>query len=359
MIIDSIVREFGSVAIAASIHSGEIQGSYSPIKNDRVRVYSLGLFDSKASRIGKLMNYLKWMPRMLQIIIQSKFIYIFTPGHIGLLSALLCWSINKPYGLYLRGKWQDHTPLPFQVLGRYIFSKAVFILCISEPETNLLKELNPNCEFEVPISPLLFYPVPVYRPCTIDGPVKILFVGQMIKEKGIFDLVDAVEQLHEVHHLDVELLLVGEGTARITVEHILQERRMSSYVHCFGMIIDPVQLSHIYQQSDIFCLPSYSEGFPRVIYEAMLYSLPIVTTDVGQIGAVIEDGFNGLFHAPGDCPSLTNCLLKLIHDPKLRITLGDSGYKTLEPLLRDWKKRTHGDQVVQWLESYFRYSATI
>jgi len=52
-------------------------------------------------------------------------------------------------------------------------------------------------------------------------------------------------------------------------------------------------------------------------------------------------------------------LLKLIHDPKLRITLGDSGYKTLEPLLRDWKKRTHGDQVVQWLESYFRYSATI
>jgi glycosyltransferase involved in cell wall biosynthesis len=143
--------------------------------------------------------------------------------------------------------------------------------------------------------------------------------------------------------------MIGGGNEKAGLEKIIKENNLADCIQIYSINSDVKALSEVYNSSDIFCLPTYTEGFPRVLYEAMFFSLPIITTNVGQISSLIHDDFNGLFCETRSINSLVNKLELLISDTNKRRTLGLNAKKTIEPLLHDWKNNSHGKQIIDLL----------
>jgi glycosyltransferase involved in cell wall biosynthesis len=132
----------------------------------------------------------------------------------------------------------------------------------------------------------------------------------------------------------------------------VKERGLADRVRFYGVIADPSQLAEMYAQHDIFCLPTYyPEGFPRALYEAMTFSLPSITTRVGQIESVIRDDENALFVKIRDADDLAAKIVRLANNRELRERLGRRARTTMEPLLGKWRESTHGHQVLRWMQA--------
>jgi glycosyltransferase involved in cell wall biosynthesis len=350
LLLDRLAEGLGEVVLAAPVHSGEARGNYAPLVNPRVRFLSLGEVDVGRPKWARAFGYLTLLPLAWRAVRAADFCYVFIPGHVGLVVALLCRVTGKPYALYFRGDWRNETPPWARGLGGWLFRGADFILSTGRELAAEMGRFTPRSEAVVPMSLLLHrysYPEPLGSPSGTG--TSLLFVGEIVRAKGVFDLVEALARLRAGHGLDVRLRLVGVGADRPELERLIRAKNLTEFVHFLGSVTDPEQLRDLYRGSDVFCLPTYGEGFPRVIYEAMTFSLPIVTTPVGQIPRVVEDGRNGLLHPPGDVAMLESCLARMVSDVSLRRELGVAGRATVEPMAASWRKESHGDQVLKWL----------
>ena len=148
----------------------------------------------------------------------------------------------------------------------------------------------------------------------------ILFVGRLCEEKGIFDLITAVELLKSrLNHF--RLLFVGSGPAA----HQLQDAIHSKNLHHCVSVIPAVPYSSmpdIYHSASVLVLPSYIEGTPLCVLEAMACGRPIVCTSVGNLPDIVKDGINGLLFQKGDATAMAEALLQLALDSELAETMG-------------------------------------
>ncbi len=138
---------------------------------------------------------------------------------------------------------------------------------------------------------------------------RILFVGSDWRRKGGPTLLEAFRQVREVHP-DAELVLVGKtppiNEPNVTVLGELPLDRVS----------------HEYQRSTVFCVPTLREPFGIVFVEAMSYGMPVVATKIGALPDMVEDGVNGYLVAPGDVRALAEHLITLLREADLVAAMG-------------------------------------
>lgn len=146
--------------------------------------------------------------------------------------------------------------------------------------------------------------------------LNILFVGWISKVKGIFELIDAASKLTN-DNINVKLHIVGGGAD--FKEAVNYAGKIISLNHSiyFHEWLSGASLIEQFKQADIFVLPSYAEGFPNVILEAMAAGLPIITTPVGSITDVIKNGRNGLIVEPKNRNQLIEAILYLRKNPQI------------------------------------------
>lgn len=351
LFIDALCEAGIRIAVAAQQHIGTAPGNYLPCRQPSVRFRSIGVVGPAVPKWRALSNYLRQVIPILKAVWSSQFCYVYVPGHVGLLAVLSCRLLRRSYAVYLRGDFLVGTPRLFHGLQRGLLAKASFVICTGNQLRDRVARVNPNAEAVVPMSPVLFVDAED-RLASMQrrDTVAILFVGEMLREKGIFELLSAFEQLARRGQPKIRLTMIGEGQDRFQLMNEIRTRGLADCVQCPGLIQDARALAATYQRCDLFCLPSYyPEGFPRVLYEAMRFALPIVTTPVGEIATVIRDGANGLLCIPGSVESLTEKLAMLLESESLRQKLGAGGRATLEPLLEQWRGQTHGHQVLAWL----------
>ena len=160
---------------------------------------------------------------------------------------------------------------------------------------------------------------------------KIAFLGQIVPTKGIGELVKACTQIQ-----DAELLLVGPVDNRYKKE--LEEISKAKENGCWLFFLGEVQREEALRQliyADIFALPSYREGFPNSIIEAMSLSKPIVASYVGAISEILDIGGRGQCGQcvePKDIKGLQAALSKILNDNKLRKKYGARARKRVEKL---------------------------
>lgn len=150
-------------------------------------------------------------------------------------------------------------------------------------------------------------------------PPVILFVGRLIDEKGIFDLVEAIRLLGSKLPFQVKIAGVGPHQEAMVAE--IHRLGISDRVQMLGYVTGK-ELAEVYRSASIFVLPSWREGFPLVLVEAMDYSLPIVTTRIRGAADRFMEGENCLFVDPQNPEQLAGAIEKLLLDLGLRQVMG-------------------------------------
>ena len=143
---------------------------------------------------------------------------------------------------------------------------------------------------------------------------RILFLGALIKRKGTIDLLQSINQLIKQNVNDFELIIAGSGEEENYLKTFAKENNLQNYVNFLGWI-EADEKKDIISNTDILVLPSYNEGLPIAILEAMSYGAAIISTDVGSISEIIDG--NGYLFKPGDIDAMSNYLKELIINDNL------------------------------------------
>jgi len=169
----------------------------------------------------------------------------------------------------------------------------------------------------------------------------LLFVGRLVEKKGVADLLKAYALLPETSRHQAELWIIGDGAEREKLEALAMNSRIVNSIRFFGRMPNH-QLPDYYAAADIFIAPSIidnqgdTEGQGVMLLEAMASRVPVITTNVGGIGNVVTHGETGLLVSPGKPQEISDAIVQLINDKKLRETLSMKGYRAAQDY--DWKK---------------------
>lgn len=157
----------------------------------------------------------------------------------------------------------------------------------------------------------------------------LVFLGRMGQRKGTFDLIEAFAVLSAEVKAKAELILAGDGEVE-KVRQLVETLDLESHTTVFDWV-DSQQRNALLQQADAFVLPSYNEGLPMAVLEAMSWGLPVITTPVGGIPEVVKHNRNGLLINPGDISQLSGAIQSLIENETLRLLLGTTARKDVAP----------------------------
>jgi len=154
--------------------------------------------------------------------------------------------------------------------------------------------------------------------------VVAIYVGGLVETKGLAELAQAAEPLLN-RYKDFKLVCVGDGPARDRLTGLKNRVARVGAVVLTGRI-SPEEVPRLLQASDFLVLPSYSEGMPQAVLEAMNCGLGVVATQVGGIPEAVIDGETGLLVEPRDAGALGRAMERMITDDALRHTAGLLGF---------------------------------
>lgn len=163
---------------------------------------------------------------------------------------------------------------------------------------------------------------PVLKPVRKDGKFHLLYLGQIYKAKGIYDILELINS-HHSEYVDRLVLDIGGGMYDVELlKQIIRDERMDDVVHFHGWVSGGKK-QELLTLADAFILPSYSEGVPISILEAESYGLPVISTPVGGIPEILADGKNGFLITPGDKCAMKSAVDALMNSPGLRREMGE------------------------------------
>jgi glycosyltransferase involved in cell wall biosynthesis len=240
----------------------------------------------------------------------------------------------------LAAEWGGFT-FSFTMHGPYIFfepyrwrldkkiEKALFVVCISHycRSQGMLfsspKHWGKMHVIHCGVEPFLF-PLVSQK----EGKENLLYVGRLSASKGLPILLESLVIL-KTSHPNLTLTVVGDGEDRAAIESMVVELGLPKNVKFVGYQSQAEVRQHL-QQSDVFVLPSFAEGIPVVLMEAMAAGLPVVATQIAGVSELVADGISGYLVPPGEPNLLAERLEKLLGDSQLRERLGKAGRAKVE-----------------------------
>jgi len=159
----------------------------------------------------------------------------------------------------------------------------------------------------------------------ISKPPRLLFVGWLEESKGVFDLLEAARNLVRQGHM-FRLTLAGRGHAEEPARSFVKENQLED-VLTFAGWVESEAMGELLSANDIFVLPSWAEGLPNSMIEAMAGGLAVVVTNVGMIPDFVKDKEHALLVPPKDARSLEDALRLMITDAELRRKIAINGYE--------------------------------
>lgn len=161
-----------------------------------------------------------------------------------------------------------------------------------------------------------------------DEVVRFVFVGWMIKEKGILEILSVLDSL--VGKYPLHFTFIGGGTLLPEVSERIRSARWEGSVSALGWL-PPDRITNELNSAHVFVLPSYAEGFPMSLIEAMTQGMPAICTDVGGISDSLQTGKNGILIQPKDVSELERAMTFYLENPD---AIYEQSTKTLQ-IVRD------------------------
>jgi glycosyltransferase involved in cell wall biosynthesis len=290
------------------------------------------------SRLRKLTTFARALCQMLALLALHRpaLVHIHTSSRASFwrksILAGLSLSFGVPYVIHLHGSefrqfFEQECPRFAQGLVRLVFARAAAVIALSTQWRTWVAGHCPNARIEVIYNPVQLPETPAAGKAPEERGMKtVLFLGRLGQRKGTMDLLQAFSCVAD-EFPDARLVLAGDGAIE---EASAQAARLGlgGRVSCPGWVTG-ARKSALLQHATVYVLPSYDEGLPISVLEAMAHGLPVLTTPVGGIPEAITDGANGLLVPPGDVPALAAALRRLLGDASLCAALGRAARKTV------------------------------
>jgi glycosyltransferase involved in cell wall biosynthesis len=243
---------------------------------------------------------------------------------------LLARLTRRPYLVHVHGGgfqrfYEEECSAPARRIVRAVLGNAALVFALSEEWRGRLARIAPHASIEVLTNAVALPPgrsvPPPQRPPTI------LFLGDIIPQKGVHDLVRAFART--VSEQPRVRLVCGGAGALAEIRRLADGLGLADRLECPGWLQAKRKEAEL-AGATMFVLPSYAEGMPMALLEAMSWGLPVIATPVGAIPQLITSGINGLLVPPGDLGALAAAITRLLREPALRNDLGAAARATIE-----------------------------
>jgi glycosyltransferase involved in cell wall biosynthesis len=252
-------------------------------------------------------------------------------AHFANVASDLAWLATEIGGPGWTWSFTMHGPTEFADQRAHLLkekaSSASFVICISDFARSQLMGLVGHDRWgrlevvHCAVDTSEFAPPPVRS--ADDGRLAVLCVARMVSVKGHAVLLEALAQV-VARGVDVKATFIGDGPERKTLEALAATLDLADRVTFTGAVGQD-DIRRYFVEADVFVLPSFAEGVPVVLMEAMAMQLPVVASRIAGIGELIDDGVHGRLLSPGRVDVLADALADLAADPGARERYGRAG----------------------------------
>lgn len=222
--------------------------------------------------------------------------------------------------------WKDPKySFPEKILG-FLFSKYLSIklkkicahkntvnLCTGDVLERFSAKYSPKNTYQF-VDLMAKKPKNIHQPVKTNNLFKMLFLGRIVEDKGVFDLIEVARQLKD----KVQVTIIGDGVDLNEAKQLVDSLSLQETVTFTGLLPNS-ELSEYYNQTDVVVVPSnnHYEGFPRVIMEGWAFNKPVIVSNTGGVKAFVKHNVNGLMFTPGSQKELYEVVNKLLSDERL------------------------------------------
>ncbi|MDD5773362.1 MAG: glycosyltransferase [bacterium] len=373
--IDSLSKYFDEVIVYAyAFHKGDLwydSACNYKFQSNNIKIVELPLCRGRnISVLSKAIQIIKVAKIVMKDINKWDMIYLFIPGYPSAVVSVINTVFHKPYFVYVAFDWcnKDMMELMFRWKGivkkiifpvyyranvwfeKKIISNAIFVLTAGSLLYNRYIERGKNVAETIPR--LNWTQIKLFKrndTCR-NLPLIFLFVGSLSKYKGAKYLIEACSLLKSRGISDIKIRIVGTGDQKFELEELVDKFGIKDKIEFLGHISNGPELYKMYREADIFIFPTLGEGFPRVLYEAMSQSIPIVTTNVSGIPYKMKHEENALLVLPRDAEAIADAVERLVNDGELRRKMISGGYKFMEQMIQN---NDGGKQVYDLLQKHY------
>lgn len=155
----------------------------------------------------------------------------------------------------------------------------------------------------------------------------LLFLGRIGKRKGVYDLIESINSINDSVKHNISLTIGGDGEVE-KLKKLIKDLNLDN-VNFVGWVKGAEKIN-LLKNTDVFVLPSYNEGLPISLLEAMSFGKPIISTNVGGIPRILKNEINGFVIEPGNKAQLQEAILKYVNHSQLIKKQGQEGLKIVE-----------------------------
>ena len=206
-------------------------------------------------------------------------------------------------------------------LVRWVFDRASCVIVLSETWKRWVTGISTNAHIQVLYNPVLV-PEKAQDYCDRDYGT-LLFLGRLGKRKGTYDLLDAVAMLRPRYPM-LRVVLAGDGQLEQLATRV-RELGLGDCVTIQGWVGGDEKKA-LLKRAWLYVLPSYNEGLPMSVLEAMAAALPVIATTVGGIPEAVRDGSEGFLVQPGDIRALAEKMASLLADKEMCHEMGKAAW---------------------------------
>lgn len=238
---------------------------------------------------------------------------------------LMAKMFNKKIIIHLHGgKFHDfylNSPLIIKKYISYIFNMSDHFIVLSEEWRNIILSYNVTTKISV-----VYNGVKVNKNTYNVNSDYLLYLGRINKDKGVYDLVQAIKELI-LDIPSIKLILAGIGEEEKLVS-LIENYGLNKNIEFIGWI-HGTEKENLISGAKAFVLPSYFEAMPMSILESMSYGIPVISTEVGGIPTLIENNREGYLFTAGDISELKNCIRKIYTNHASNLFLSKNSYKKI------------------------------
>lgn len=278
-------------------------------------------------------RFLLNMPILISKIKQNDIVHMHMSERGSCIRKIIVFKLSKIYNkkviLHMHGaefkEYYNNTNKWIKSKINELLLGCDYVLTLGENWNNFIKEINDNIKCKVYKNAIS---IPKEVKVLSENQFNILFLAIIDKRKGIYDLVEAAKLLIKRYSGEktINFIIAGTGKEEKNIKELVKLYKIDNYFYFIGWVNEEKK-RELLRKSHLFVLPSYNEGLPMSILEAISYGIPVISTDVGSINEAVINDLNGYLIKPGNYEELYDKMNQLIDDNARCLNMGENSKK--------------------------------